>query len=116
MRKKLLLAVAALMAISGASAQNTVSIKTTDHDINISVKDLKRIEFNDDELTEILRIDTVVIDKDALTPTGFVDLGLPSGTKWASRLFGSGSKKNHMYRWGEMQPDSTYLPLAKSPI
>lgn len=116
MRKKLMLAVAAMLAISGASAQNTVSIKTTDHDINISVKDLKSIEFNDDELTEILRIDTVVIDKNTLTPEGFVDLGLPSGTKWASRLFGSGSKKNRMYRWGEMQPDSTFLPAAKSPI
>ena len=116
MRKKLLLAVAAMMAISGASAQNTVSIKTTDHDINISVKDLKSIEFNDDELTEILRIDTVVIDSSKMAPKGFVDLGLPSGTKWASSLFGSGSKKNRMYRWGEMQPDSTYRFYATSPV
>lgn len=68
-------------------------------------------------------LSTVKITKAPSSPTGYenghgyVDLGLPSGTKWATTDIGASSptEDGYSFRWGEVQPRSIEdVPYDKS--
>lgn len=68
------------------------------------------------------KLSTVKITKAPSSPTGYenghgyVDLGLPSGTKWATTDLGASSptEEGDIFRWGEVTPTSKDVPYDKS--
>ena len=62
--------------------------------------------------TSTQKSETIVVTSyfDSVTPGDLIDLGLPSGTKWASRNVGAGSPTDYgsYFAWGETTPKESY--------
>ena len=102
--KKLILALFAIPLLSFAAiVENNVSLKTSD-DKMIIVDGEKEVEIYHQE------------DNQGVTVTGrvgdynYVDLGLPSGTKWATYNVGATKPTEYgdYFAWGETKPKENY--------
>ena len=102
--KKLILALFAIPLLSYAAiVENNVSLKTSD-DKMIIVDGEKEVEIYHQE------------DNQGVTVTGrvgdynYVDLGLPSGTKWATYNVGATKPTEYgdYFAWGETKPKENY--------
>lgn len=62
--------------------------------------------------TSTQKSETIVVTSyfDSVTPGDLIDLGLPSGTKWASRNVGAGGPTDFgsYFAWGETTPKESY--------
>ena len=88
MKKTFFLIMAAMMMAAGARAQKMV-VKTTDQQmVMYDIPNVESVSFVD----------------------GYVDLGLPSGTLWATCNVGASSPEEYgdFFAWGETEPKSEY--------
>lgn len=88
MKKTLSIMMLAMMMATGAMAQKMV-VKTTDQQtVMFDIPNVESVSFVD----------------------GYVDLGLPSGTLWATMNVGASSPEEYgdLFAWGETEPKSMY--------
>lgn len=92
----LAIALLSLIAFSGINAQNYIKIYKSDICLTMNVNE----------------VDSIVFSNDGSTPDSHrsVDLGLPSGTKWADRNVGSSSPDDYgsYFAWGETETKDVY--------
>lgn len=121
MNKKIFLA-ALLMPffMLTANAQNTIKVKKAEGKVTeYNVKDIKNITFKGEQMTittttgsvsePVDSVDKVEVN-DPYNGHDYVDLGLPSGTKWATCNVGAKSPEDYglYFAWGETKPKDTY--------
>ncbi len=97
MKQPIITILLALVAISG-QAQKVVLHKTGGQRIECSVSQLDSITFEDDGF--------IIVDEHE-----WVDLGLPSGTLWATCNVGANSPEEYgnYFAWGETEPKEEYI-------
>ena len=83
-----------------------ISVSAQTYYLNVYEKDGKRTSF------PIENVDSVKLSMEAAPIVGleYVDLGLPSGTKWATMNLGATNpfEPGDFYAWGETKPKETY--------
>lgn len=110
-----LLFLCALLATRAATAQNTTVVGDMDGDGRLTVEDVtllvSTLTGNTPERT--LRLadgETPWPDTPDNAPHEYVDLGLPSGTLWATCNIGAATpeQSGDYFAWGETRPKTTY--------
>ena len=98
--KKILLSVATLATATLTLAESKMFVVLKDgSEVEYSVKDIDSLRFE-----KVLLTDTII------NGHLFVDLGLPSGTKWAAENLGTDSidTVGHYYAWGEIATKKSF--------
>lgn len=116
MRKFIIAAVLAAAAPLMPMAQTTITLRSNssaEKDLHFDITKVERVEFTDEEFTDFTQGGN---PSTPVVPDGFVDLGLPSGTLWASDYFGTGDLADRHYHWGEMQPSKAYAWSVSSAV
>ena len=104
MRKLLAITTAVLLSVVSANAQ---------YKMKVTLKNGQETEYKVSEIENVTWLEeTVTPDAPDSIHNGheYVDLGLPSGTKWATCNVGASSPEDYgeYYAWGETETKSTY--------
>ena len=104
MKRTLITLIAVLTFLCGTQAQETATkmvVKKVDNtQITLAVDDVDEITFTEEEVTFT----------EEVTGHDYVDLGLPSGTLWATCNVGANSPEEYgdYFAWGETTPKEVY--------
>ena len=105
MKRALITLIAVLTFLCGTQAQETVTkmvVKKVDNtQITLAVEDIVEITFTEEEVT---------LTEEEVSGHDYVDLGLPSGTLWATCNVGASSPEEYgdYFAWGETETKEDY--------
>ena len=98
-----------------ATVQSVTQTSSTLYDVKVAFSKNRRTTERSTSITfkygNLSIVSHVTQSRNRDIPEGFVDLGLPSGTLWATRNLGASTEYNigNFYAWGEITPKSKYL-------
>ena len=107
--------VEATTADQWATVQSVTQTSSTFYDVKVAFSKNRRTTERSTSITfkygNLSIVSRVTQSRNRDIPEGFVDLGLPSGTLWATRNLGASTEYNigNFYAWGEITPKSKYL-------
>lgn len=124
--KQIIITLALLLVGISANAQVSYSRYDVNNDHEVNVTDVTKLvniilgtesstrgDVNGDEAVNVNDVTTLVdfiLGKRVINGHEFVDLGLPSGTLWATQNMGASAPEQagDYYAWGELEPKETY--------